>query len=408
MSYTDSKQFCAIPWFGAILSHERTLTPCCQFKTIPHENTEYKSKDSLNEYINGIIPVREKMIAGKNVEACRDCYRDEETGVYSLRQAYNDYYRTSNSGDYYIKHLKNFNFLDLEVKITDVCNYACAMCNPRSSTKIYTEWSNSLDNKYIKKFLDRNPDYLENIRKNHTGSNKEKTYETLRNILKDHSLWRLKFTGGEPLLDTELVNILKNIDEIKKSNMHLDIVTNASKDMVQWAKEVGNFKSITMNISLEGIGKVQEYIRKHSVWNEVEKNVLSWKELNLKDSRYNIDTNIVIQGMSIPNLDKLALWTYNNDIPFKYSNLYHTNSGIEKGTYENHHTRLLSKNILNENIISSSIEKLTKVRPEEDWKGILKNKYNKELHKEFLNWIKWYERNSTIKLIDILPELYEI
>jgi len=77
-------------------------------------------------------------------------------------------------------------------------------------------------------------------------------------------------------------------------------------------------------------------------------------------------------------------------------------------TDQTYYAKLLSKNILNNNIINNSISKLEKIQPKEDWKKLLKNKYNKELHKEFLTWIKWYERNSKIKLINILPELYEI
>jgi len=396
MSYTNSKQFCVIPWHGVFLGHHHKLAPCCMWAN--STTSLHKSKDLLTKYINEMIPVREKMIAGTDIEGCRDCYRSEEEGIFSLRQAFNEYYTYHYDYDYE-KHIQDFNFLELEVKITDVCNYACAMCNPRNSTKIHTEWSKSLDYDHIKQFLDKNPNYLEIIRKNHTGPNKEKTYEILRNMLTQNSIRRLKISGGEPLLDTELIKILKNLDKTKKSNIALNISTNGSQDIVNWTKKIGDFELINFTVSLEGVGKVQEYIRKHCVWDEVEKNILLLKELTLRDERYNIDTNYVLQGMSIPNLDKLVLWTYNNDIPFGYSGLM---------TDQTYYAKLLSKNILNNNIINNSISKLEKIQPKEDWKKLLKNKYNKELHKEFLTWIKWYERNSKIKLINILPELYEI
>lgn len=395
MSHTKSKQFCALPWFSIQVDHESVLNPCCVYD---HKSNDSKipitnGEASINQYLKSIVPIKEKMLAGIDVKECSGCYKDETSGTFSSRQAANEYYRTDKSGDYYEKNLNHFNLFELDIKINNLCNYACAMCNPLNSSKIYTEWLDSLEVEHIKDFLSKNPGYLDTVKSCYNNKN---TYEVFENLL-NYPIKKLKISGGEPLMDPQLINILKSIDKVKKRGIDLCIITNGSKDIVKAIKEIGDFKNITILVSLEGIGKIQEYIRKHSNWKVVEKNILQWKEQTLKNKRYSLEINHVLQGMSIPNLDKLVKWSYNNNIPFKYSSIQ-----------EPEYTKHLTIDILNNNIIKDSISKLEKTESKEDWTKLLKNKYNKELHKEFLTWIKWYERNSTIKLIDIIPELYEI
>ena len=139
------------------------------------------------------------------------------------------------------------------------CNAACITCGPQLSTL----WS-----KELKKV---------NIAHAPTESIKLKQIFELLNQLDLSQVGRIKFFGGEPLVNDIHLEILKKFPN--PSDIDVWYTTNASvypkqKVLDIWSK----FKLVYFEASIDGIGEQFNYIRWPLKWDKVQNNLLRLKE----------------------------------------------------------------------------------------------------------------------------------
>jgi hypothetical protein len=220
------------------------------------------NKKTIDESFNSAEykKLRVDMMSGEENEICRVCYNMEEWGSKSYRQMENEEYEKGYSikiEDLVDKVKEDGemtpNFIKLDMRPSNVCNFKCRTCSPEYSTRWVEEqkaWDILYGNKDIVK------DY--NVFHSSFGISKE-SIKNLKHIY---------IAGGETLYMEEMYIFLDEIEN--KSQININIHTNFS--ILKFKKYdvfklLENFSSVTFFISIDGIGEVGEYVRTGFKWN---------------------------------------------------------------------------------------------------------------------------------------------
>ena len=392
--------FCTAPWFQIRNRQDMTKNVCC----LVEMRTEDPGTESLAplQYLNSdkVIKMREQMANGIRVPQCAECWIKEKSGTQSYRQQIN----SSLKGpwlDLYFKQKKNFEtdmVLMSDIKIGNTCNFSCVMCNPSDSSMIYNNWVKDKDNEFVKEYIDQDKDYFEKAKRN---GFKQTTYrEYIDNVINNEGITYIKLVGGEPLLDHKLIKMLCELPMDRKQKMNLEIVTNGSHDLVEHTNKLGNFKHIQWNISLEGTHSAQDYSRYGSNWDNIEKNILSLKKIT-----NNICIATCLQATSITKLHQLITWTKKHNVAFSLNLLetpeYLTMDSVPDKLKEQIVDRL--REIGNYNVLENNEIKSVDINSSIDL--INNSTYNKNLHKKFKKFIKFYEQGKILpNFLDVFEE----
>jgi sulfatase maturation enzyme AslB (radical SAM superfamily) len=269
------------PFTGLATREDGAVKVCCRSDTIG-----FIQDDSLEDIWNGeaMREVRRQVLAGERPVVCKPCFDLEDQGVESLRQRHingvipeariNLYPRALDAlrDDYTMP----FEFPTMEIKLNNLCNLKCRMCNPLDSTS-WNDWT------AIESFYKKENNYLVPV-VDELGLKKSKyicPFEDTDNWwasfekLLPH-FRRVEFAGGEPLMDPQHYKIL---DMLKpwSENIEIKYATNGTTLGIKGGRTVHDywpyFKSVAVNVSIDGIHDVYNYIRSNSDFDLVEKNV---------------------------------------------------------------------------------------------------------------------------------------
>ena len=139
-----SKTFCILPWMHLATNASGNLRVCCN--STPGKNfitkedgTPYKlNKDDLKEAWDSEVyqTIRKQMLDGERPEMCQRCFREEDAGVRSARQAWN--HKWQEDKEYTLDAPFDVKYVDL--RLGNLCNLKCRMCNPYASNQWVKEW----------------------------------------------------------------------------------------------------------------------------------------------------------------------------------------------------------------------------------------------------------------------------
>ncbi|QQS13261.1 MAG: radical SAM protein [Rhodospirillales bacterium] len=88
------------------------------------------------------------------------------------------------------------------------------------------------------------------------------------------SLKRLYFTGGEPLINDRVAEILQHlVDTGDAAHVHLELSTNCTSVDPRFIERIKKFHRVEMLLSLDSVGATYEYIRYPARWSVIEANV---------------------------------------------------------------------------------------------------------------------------------------
>jgi radical SAM protein with 4Fe4S-binding SPASM domain len=263
----DSKQFCIYPWIHLYVEPNGRVFPCCGSTYNDSSKLGNTNQTSLKEIWNSdqIKQVRQNMLNDRPIESCRRCYEQEQSGFFSMRNSGNKHHghhiglvdKTHSDGT-----LEDFSMLYWDVRFSNLCNLKCRSCGPSFSSSWYQDQ------------LKLAPDYA----KNHKALIFAGKYETdLWEQLIEHidHVEQIYFAGGEPIMMDEHYRILEELERRKKFNVRLIYNTNFTQVRLKdrtvfdyWKK----FDSVSIGASLDASFQHAEYIRKGTVWEEVEQN----------------------------------------------------------------------------------------------------------------------------------------
>jgi sulfatase maturation enzyme AslB (radical SAM superfamily) len=265
-----SKTFCILPWMHLFLANNGRPHHCClsvgygdSFIDQKGEAYSADNYERLEQSWNSeeVKKVRRQLLSGEEPAACVHCFSVEKRGAISLRHAKNQRYKihiedairnTSADGSAPL-HLRSADF-----RLGNTCNLKCRMCNSSASSGLKRE-EIALGT---------------HIEKNSTGNFAwHENRELWRQFLDcNPDLDSIEFAGGEPLLSR---NFHWVVDELIASGRAKNIVlfmhTNLTQFDDELFKKMEHFRGVDFQVSLEGFGRVNEYIRQPSDWPSQEK-----------------------------------------------------------------------------------------------------------------------------------------
>lgn len=259
-TYPDT--YCVHPWMHLFIGTTGDILPCCLAdQNRPLGNIRESEISEIVKSPNA-VKLKTNMINGYRSKCCNSCYTKEDNHVVSLRMKANRMF-----SEYISTDVQSFDPVCLDIRINNLCNFKCRTCSEWFSSAIADETITiyGKDNKL---------QYHNNISAL-TNSEKKLVFKKIVPYL-SKKIKRIYFAGGEPLLIKEHYEILQHLIDISHTEVELGYNTNLSqlsyKGMLvtdQWKK----FKNVTVGASIDASGKIAEYLRHGTVWNDILKNI---------------------------------------------------------------------------------------------------------------------------------------
>lgn len=224
-----SNTYCPLPWVGLnILPGE--IRPCCHWDGAPQP----------------LEQVRADMLAGKELEGCKQCYFAEQIGTKSKRQESIEKYGVT---DVVSTQL-------LEVTFDNICNLKCRGCCSFTSHI----WHSDEKEIYGKPFIDTK--YVES------------TVDVDCTNLK-----QIDISGGEPFISKNVERFLSNLTNIE--NIEIGVVTSGNTMPSETVLDVlSKAKKLYLTVSVDAIGELNDYFRSGSSFQSVLKNIEQFNKLS--------------------------------------------------------------------------------------------------------------------------------
>lgn len=266
--------------------------PCCKFRGQPRimaNKISYESFVSLPEYKK----IKDTMKTGWH-PGCVVCKNVEERGQESLRQISNKEFSLEEGIE------------SIEFSLSNECNLRCRMCGPKYSTK----WEELITSNYELLALQEHDPY------NHFEPRKKYSVNQLLDGKDLSKLKMIKYLGGEPFLSREFVDLINYLDNINLlPNIKFHTNTNCTYFPSKLIKYISKFKRAYITLSIDGYGKLNEYIRDGRSWDSVEKTVREWKHSNLDNVELMITPSV--QAYNVHDLTNIKRFADELNIKFK-------------------------------------------------------------------------------------------
>jgi sulfatase maturation enzyme AslB (radical SAM superfamily) len=273
------------PFTGLATREDGAIKVCCRSQPIG-----WIQKETLEEAWNNdaMKEVRRQVLNDERPEVCKPCFDLEDQGVESLRQRHIAGVIPEARINLYPdaldaltdEYTMPFEFPTMEIKLNNLCNLKCRMCNPLDSTS-WKDWDAvtefyKKENNYLVPTVEK----LVNVPGQYIGpfDNSTNWWQSFEKLLPFFR--RVEFAGGEPLMDPYHYRILDKL-ALHGNNIELKYATNGTTLGIKGGRTIHDywpkFKSIAVNVSIDGIHDVYEYIRGNGKFSEVEQNVRVFK-----------------------------------------------------------------------------------------------------------------------------------
>ena len=372
-----NKSICILPFMQSV-SQNGNYTVCCLSHTpISKVGTIINYSGDSNRNL-----IKQKMLAGEKLDRyCQICYDLEDKEIISPRIEQTVEW-ANRLGINNVNDLSKITSpISYEIRAGNQCNLLCRMCNPNWSSLIEKE------NQKLKIFDASKYQY--------TGFD----HVNIDNVEK------LYVAGGEPTIMPELHTFLEDCIEKKKTNFEIQLNTNAVSLNKKFKSLLKHFNNFNFEISVDGHGLVNQYIRWPTNWDKLINNI---------DYIYNQGHNISF-GPVVSIYNIASLYSIVEFLSSRYKKIpIHLNPVMF--TY-------LKKDILSPYIFPDAklvIDNLDKIKKLEIYHNdlVLKSKID-----EYLNYFNtdhivdlstlalFFEYNDKldharkVKLIDYIPEL---
>ena len=347
----NSKTFCMHPFTGLATREDGAICACCRSHPVG-----FIHKNTLEEIWNGsaMRRIRKQVIKGQRPPECEPCFKLEDQGVESLRQRHIAGKIPEARINLYPKALDKlgadykmpFEIATMELKLNNLCNLKCRMCHPMDSTA-WNDWDEIKEFYYKEKnIIATLVDELNLQKKPHLDKfeNNKKWWGSFEKLLPYFR--RVEFAGGEPLMDPQHYRILDMLKPYGE-NIEIKYATNLTTLGISKGRTVHDywphFRSVAVNVSLDGIGDVYNYIRGNSDWNQVVANI---KEIQKIPNISRIVGAVTVQVSNILMLDQMIDY-FLNDLKI----IFHTH----RVEYPN----VLSVQVLPDQLKQIAVERLT-------------------------------------------------
>ncbi|CAB4164029.1 Radical_SAM domain containing protein [uncultured Caudovirales phage] len=346
---------CAAIDHGVTIFSNGKIGPCCQI--------DAKYLKPISELVNPDRFVDLKTQNCPPEHPCNKCSVAEYNKLPSYRNMFNSIVRPDSG----------LQFVD--IRNTNLCNLKCRYCGPHFSSK----WAEELNEFAVIQHQD---------------------IINYKNILITDSLHWMYFTGGEPLINGEHWALLNELIDSGKSarisllyNTNLTTIKYKDTNIIDvWKK----FKNVTIQCSIDAIGKPLEYIRSGTRWEKIKLN-LEQLIMSAKNSNIKITFTPLLTILNLWFIDELYKYSSLNNIPI--------NMNILTGP------DYLALDVIPDSLKSLALDKITKLESEYKInnnvilhiKNLINNNINQTLFRHTIAHILLLDNLRGEKLFELLP-----
>lgn len=323
MDYKNDPYFCILPFMALNTRPNGGVKPCSEvmgMSPIKQNTTEETLVDSTNPYHNltkeslhdvwngeFMKDFRNNRLNGKYSKFCEVCYQHEAKGIESKRLTNIKKHYDDN------KHLVNeaaanngyMNTMPVwwELRLSSICNEACRMCIPQTSSKMREEFA---------KFKDELPESVKQntsvamsnyARYGYLGDNdnfKQQLYDNLDTVK------YIELHGGEPTNDKNMWEVVEHIVSTGHADhIHIHVHTNIHALKQRHVELWNHFKSGWIGVSIDAYKEENEYIRNGSSWEKIEENL---KLLNYLGPQWTKWITSTIMVYNVCTMDRFVDW----------------------------------------------------------------------------------------------------
>lgn len=376
-----SDTFCILPWMHLATTSTGNLRVCCNSvnsinRIKKEDGSIYKIyKDDIKEAWNSETykTLRQQMLNGERPEMCARCFKEEDVGIWSTRQAWNEKWKEDK--EYTVEAPFEIRYVD--IRLGNLCNLKCRMCNPYASNQWIKEWH----------LISDKTEDLDDLKKLNWPES-EKTWDNLFSIV--DSVEEIYLTGGEPTIIKEQFKLFeycvkngyaKNIKLKYNTNL-----TNIPRDLIDAWKD---FKQVQLNCSIDAVGDLDRYIRYPSNWSKIQENFDIIQAL----PNSVIEIHNTVQMYNILRLDEFIDWAkpYGHKIYFNILN----HPEVLNIRVLPPHLKQLAKDKLDAHTDIPKVQGIIDYMMAEDWS----DKYSK-----FLSYSESLDSSRNENLFDLIPE----
>lgn len=236
--------FCPAPWVSIEIGARGQLRPCCVY----YGAFGNIARTDLEEAFNGaaVENLRNKLRRDEWPAECWHCSNGEYMGSTSRRTEYIDYLRRYNVDFNYEPGLISF-----VVRFSSLCNLACRHCKSGNSSK-WTKYETLLAQAGFD--VEQAPPFTIS----------EERFKKMEEFLLAHrdTLRSITVKGGEPVIEPQFKRFLRFLVESgMASQIDMDFFTNGTMPSAEILASLKEFNSCCALISLEGTGRMYQYIR---------------------------------------------------------------------------------------------------------------------------------------------------
>lgn len=312
--------------------------PCCMMgnpvSTVQNENrleflkSELKDATPKEIYNNPKMrKLRKNLSKGIKDKACEVCWDQEDRGLKSFRQYANDLPGNKTLTEKQMKQIVKHHSLEtLDMSISNACNLACRMCDTTASSKLKKDF-----NYFRKHNLQDDAAYA--ISRWATAPNANsynlKNVHQWKWIMDNGDKFKfLRLSGGEPFYNDEVLKFIdKCIEQGWNKTLTLEFHTNGTLFTQELLDKLKLFKC-NLQFSIDGTGKVYEYIRYPQPWQELDKSIRMFNDQIQTDF---FDVSMVVQICNIFNIPAYLEWLTNlnhTDVSCSFSEIYTSDRGV--------------------------------------------------------------------------------
>lgn len=320
-----SETFCVLPWMHVAVTPSGSYRLCCNSdpktnKIWKDEKTEHKFFKVAEEdevanvwHSPDYIEFRRQFLAGERPATCERCFREEDAGMVSARMRYNEKWMRD---DIELTTTPPADIRYVDIRLGNLCNLKCRMCNPWSSSKWAKDWNEVVDTSKTlepaRKLTEADMKWMEELSEwpewRGTGKNFLAVADTVEEIY---------LTGGEPTLARSQYKLLGYCVEnglAKKIKLKYNTnLTNVPPEMIDLWK---HFKRVQLNASIDAVGDRDRYIRYPSHWSKIQENFYKLSTM----SNVDLQVHCTVQALNVVALPQLLDWM--EDMGLTHEQLY--------------------------------------------------------------------------------------
>lgn len=254
------------------------ISGCCVMVNNPYFSSYSEMMSS--QWLKNI---KDSFKENKFPSECIRCQEKEEINIFSDRMHYNED----------MKRQTNTDYLTVDLMLDNICNTACQFCSPSVSTKI----ASLISSKY--EIKDASPYFNDKV-------------------LPIDRITQLDLTGGEPSNSKNIKKVLKSLPPNLKS---IRVNTNCTSFMDELIPIADTGISIQITISLDGIEKVQEYMRWPTKWNNFCDVLEKYKKFASNYKTVDINLYTTLTALNIYDFDNIINFVKEHNIVHSFNNI---------------------------------------------------------------------------------------